>query len=84
MLGEAAGRLDPVELRHPHVHQDDVGQQPQRLVDAGAAVVGLADDLDVLLGVEHRRQAAADQRLVVDHQHLDHRSASSGRQAKTR
>ena len=40
--------------------------------DRLVAVVGFADHLDVVLGVEQRPEPAADQRLVVGQHHADH------------
>ena len=40
----------PSMSRHPHVHDDDVGVQRERLIDGLGAVAGLADDLHVLAG----------------------------------
>ena len=49
--GDPARRLDAVDLRHPHVHQHDVGAQPLGLGDALGAVARLADDLDAVARV---------------------------------
>ncbi len=40
-VDDAAGRLDPVHPRHPHVHEDDISLHPGRQLDSGGAVVGL-------------------------------------------
>ena len=81
---DTPGRLEPVEPRHPDVHQHDVGLElahdPERLL----TVLGLTDDLDVLLRLEDHPEPGADQRLVVDDQHADHDGAPSGRLARTR
>ena len=69
---DAPRRLEAVELGHADVHQDDVGPQRAHLVDRLAAVRGLADDLDVGLGVEDHAEAGAHERLVVDEQDADH------------
>jgi hypothetical protein len=68
---QAAGRLDPVEVGHANVQQDDVGTQVLRLSDRGRAVGGLADDLDVRFRVEDHPEAGADERLVVDNEDAD-------------
>src|SRR5690606_19309364 len=64
-------RLDPVELGHAQVHEDDVGlevgDESHRLV----AVTGLADDLQVGLGVDDRAHAGPEELLVVDEQDPD-------------
>jgi hypothetical protein len=63
--------LDPAPLGHPHIHQDDVGQQVGGLLDGLGAVARLPHDLDVLLGREHDLQAPAEQGVVVDHKDSD-------------
>ena len=80
-LAEQASGRDPVDPRHPHVHQHDVGTGTAGLRDGRRAVVRLADHDDVRLGLEDRAQAAPDERLVVDQQHLDgvgHRDVQVG------
>ncbi len=82
--GYAGRRLDPVDARHSHVHQHDVGKEFDDLLDRVQPVVGLSHDLDVGLVLEHEQQAAAEQRVLVDEQHtyggassaddVDHRS----------
>ena len=69
LLEDHLGGLDARHDRHLHVHDHQVGLQPSRLLDALEAVVGLADDLQVRLGVDQRRDRAAEQRGVVDEQH---------------
>jgi hypothetical protein len=51
-----------------HVHQDHVGPEPAGQFDRLHAVDRLADDLDVVLGLEDQPEAAADQGLVVGDQ----------------
>ncbi len=63
--------LDPVQLGHPDVHQHDVGPQLARLVDGLEPVAGLADDLEIVLGVEDHAEAGAHERLVVGDQQAD-------------
>ena len=64
-LGDAAGGLDAVDLRHPDVHQDHVGPGGRDEVERRAAVLRLPDDLQVVLGVEDRAQAATHEVVVV-------------------
>ena len=71
------GRLDAVELGHADVHQDDVRRQASGLVDRLAPVRGLADDLEVLLGVEDHAEARADERLVVGDEDADAHAGSA-------
>ena len=65
LLGDALGGLDAVHTRHAHVHEDDVGVQGPGLGQGGGPVGGLADDSDVLLGLQHHAEAHAHERLVV-------------------
>ena len=53
------GRLDAVDPRHAHVHEDHVGRQFLGLGDGLLAVVRLGDDLDVVLGARARRTGPA-------------------------
>ena len=49
---DQAGGLDAVEDRHADVHQHDVGSGALAELDAEPAVLRVADDVDVGLGVE--------------------------------
>ncbi len=68
---QPAGGLDPVELGHADVHQHDVGLQVPGLRDRVEAVGGLADDLQIVLGVEDHAEPGAHERLVVGDQQAD-------------
>ena len=61
----------PLTRGHPDVHEHDVGGELLGLGDGVLAVLGLADDLDALLGLEHHDQPAAEQGVVVTDQHPD-------------
>ena len=63
--------LDPALAGHDDVHQDHVRLLLARLEHGRADVAGLADHLDVGLGVEQEVQAGADDRVVVDDQDAD-------------
>ena len=76
-VDDAAGRLDAVELGHADVHQHDVGLQPPRHLDRLQAVDGLADDLEVVLGVEDHLEPRAHERLVVGDQDADAHAVTS-------
>ena len=71
-LGDARGGVDPVEHRHAHIHEDDVGQgapiggQCGELVEGVLAVGGLGDDVEVIGPIDHEGQAHAGRPLVVD------------------
>ncbi len=64
--GDLPGRLHPVHPRHADVHQHHIGLQGTHLVERLEAVSGLADDRDVLLGLQNHPEARAQKRLVVD------------------
>ena len=64
-------RLEPVELGHANVHQDDRRVEASRLLDRLQPVRRLGHDLDVLLAGEQHPKAGADHRLVVGHEHPD-------------
>src|SRR5699024_2277859 len=85
---DALGRLDPVHLRHAHVHEDHVRSEPRRPCDRLPAVGHLPDHAQVLLCVEQGGEAGADHGCVVGDQHGDGHvgswwSAVSGRRART-
>ena len=91
LLQHRRRRLDPALPGHDDVHQDHVRLVRARLEDGVADVARLADDLDVVLGLEHAAQAGADDGMVVDDQHADRhaighldRRASCRRRARTR
>src|SRR5207248_8165775 len=62
------GRLEPVHLRHPDVHQHDVRPVPERGRDRLPPVRGLGHHRDARRA-EDQPEAAADQRLVVRDDH---------------
>jgi hypothetical protein len=65
------GRRDTVEDRHPYVHQDYVRLEPPGQCDGLLTGTGLAHHKEIRLGVDEHPEAAAQQRLVVRHQHPD-------------
>ena len=67
----AARRLDAAQLRHADVHEDHVGRGLVRLAHGLVAVLGLGDDLDARLGLQHHDQAPPEQGVVVADQHPD-------------
>src|SRR5690606_32051251 len=84
--GDLLGGLEPVEVRHPHVHEDDVRPQPDHLVHRGPPVGGFPHHDDVLLGVEQGAEPLAHHRLVVgDHDvhHGTHPAIRAGSSATT-
>src|SRR5581483_850366 len=72
VLGEdASGRLEPVQLGHADVHEDDGGAVARRLLDGFETVARFGDDLDVLFFGEENAEAGADHRLVVGDEDAD-------------
>ena len=70
LLGRPA-RLDAAALRHPDVHEHDVGQ---RLAGHGhrlGPVARLPDQIDVVLFLQDHLQAAPEQRMIIGDQHPD-------------
>ena len=83
---DAARRLDPVHPRHSHVHEDDVGLDAGQQLDGGGAVLGLPDELDVVLRLQQHVEAQPVHLLIID-QHDPDRHGSPfliGRTARTR
>jgi len=80
LLEQEAGRGDPVQLRHPYVHQDDIRLQLARQRHGLLAVSSLADDVDLRIGAQDHAEARADEPLVVGQEDRDH----SGSRAATR
>ena len=85
----------PSRCGHAHVHQHDVRNVPPGQLDRLRAIRGLADDLDVVLGLQDHPEPGAHQLLIVDHEDTDrpscHRTPpvgtaarSSGSRARTR
>ena len=75
----AAVACDSVHAGHPDVHQHHVGVQGRCHADAGRPVGGLADHLDVRLGLEDHPEAHAEQGLVIDEQDPDHAASPPSR-----
>jgi hypothetical protein len=71
-----AGRLDAVELRHPQVHEDDVGLELAHQVERLTPVLRGAHRLDAGRRPQQQRQPFPNDALVVDHEHLDRHVAS--------
>ena len=69
LVEDAAGGLEPVDHGHPDVHEDHVGLASRASASACSPFVGLADDLEVVGGLEEHAEARAHERLVVDDEH---------------
>src|SRR5215831_8969467 len=76
------GGFDPVQVRHPDVHQHQVGLELRGLADGRQPVGGLADHLEVLDALQDGAQAGADEFLVVGDEQ-PHGRTSNGSRAYT-
>jgi len=70
-LHDPPGGRDAVDRGHADVHEHDVRPGLADEGDGLVAVGGLADDLDVVPGVEDHPEAHPYQRLVIDDHHPD-------------
>jgi hypothetical protein len=73
-LEHGPGRLDPIDARHPDIHQHDVRTQPPGRGGRLGAVAGLARHLDGRVAGEHGAQPGPHEVVVVDDQHSDARA----------
>jgi hypothetical protein len=80
---EAPGRLEPVDVGHPDVHQRDVGCKAPDGGDGLLAVGSFVEVLDVRLLVEQRAKAGPDHRLIVGDDDADGHALGIGRTART-
>lgn len=64
LAGEHPGRLDPVQVRHAHVHQNDIGRKSAGTFDGLAPGGGLADDLDGRVDREQLDEAGTHEVVV--------------------
>ena len=78
------GGFDAVEHRHADVHQHHIGPMRAGQLDGLLTVGSLADELEIGGVLDHRPQAGADQRLIIDdpdpHGHV---GAPNGKRAAT-
>jgi hypothetical protein len=65
VAGDASGEFDAVHLRHPDVHQDDVGPLPNRELHGAASIGGFPDHVDVGGAAQQHGEAAPHEGLVV-------------------
>jgi hypothetical protein len=73
-VGQERGQLEPRQLRHLHVDEQEVGAEPLDQRERLEAVAGLADQLDRVRG-QHQAQPVPRQRLVVDDDRAHHGTA---------
>jgi len=69
---EPSRGFDPVELRHPHVHEDHVGVETECELHGLGAVLGLPDDVNVVSRLEDHPEPTPDERLVVGEESPNH------------
>ena len=75
---EPPRRLDAVDARHAHVHQDDVGRVRRASATASRAVGRLGDDARCRPRRRGSSGSRADERLVVGDQDADHAGGRVG------
>jgi len=75
---DALGQFEPGQARHFDVRDQQIRAQPLQFAPRRFAIGGGADDLDVRLQVQQRRQRAAHHRLILGQQHPDHAGGDSG------
>ncbi len=67
-LQNPARGFEPVELRHRHVEQDDIGLESQRQLNSFAPVCGFAAQFPVRMRFQQRTQAASNCGMIVGDQ----------------
>jgi hypothetical protein len=70
-FADAPGSLDAVQFRHGDVEHGHVRLVLLDQAQRGAAIGGVADDLDAVLRLEHHAQTIADHGVVVGKNHPD-------------
>jgi hypothetical protein len=80
---EASGRLEPVDVGHPDVHQRDVGSKAPDGGHGLLPVGGFAEDLDARLLVEQGAKARPHHGLIVGDDDADGHALGIGRTART-
>ena len=74
--GEARDAVDGVGVRQLEIQEDDVRMELRRQSKTFADGVGRSDDVDVALALEHRRDAFADDRMILDDEDFNHVTGS--------
>ena len=70
IVANGARGLDAVHTRHPNVHEHHVGMQPRRQFHRFMAIARLAYHVDAVVRHQYELETAADEILIVRHQHL--------------
>jgi hypothetical protein len=78
LLHQPPAGLHAVETGHPDVHEHHIGMKAVGLLDGFDPVRGLADHLEVVLGLEDQAQTPAHHRLVVGQEQADHPTSLAG------
>ena len=63
------GGLDPIDVRHVEVHQDDVGLKRSGKRDRFSAARATTDDLDALVDRQGEHERLGEERVIIDDQH---------------
>ena len=69
IVADGARGLDAVHTRHPNVHEHHVGMQPRRQFHRFMAIARLAYHVDAVVRHQYELETAADEILIVRHQH---------------
>ena len=72
-LGNYSGGRDAVHIRHRDIHQDDPWAQHLGEFHSRVPILGLPNNLKILLGTEHQRQPFPDHLMIVGKQDSDFR-----------
>ena len=79
---DLAAHLDPVAVREAHDEDGDVGRGGRDPAVGLLGGAGLADDLDVALGLEELAHASADDFVIIEEEHANHRRSLAGRRRR--
>jgi hypothetical protein len=63
--------LDPIHLGHANVHEGNVGVRPPAQFEPRAAIVCIADNIEVRLSLENHGERIPHQGLVIDNCNSD-------------
>ena len=77
LLLDPGRRLEAAQVRHDHVHEDDIGSEPVCLGDRALAVLGFAHDLDSRLAAQQGSHALPQDAVVVHQEDADRRGVAA-------